>query len=83
MSRGKCKSCGADILWVTNRYSGKAMPLDVVPCDEGNVCLIAGNKAYVVLKEDRHLFGKLNLSHFASCPQGHGQPPYQLLGQGG
>jgi hypothetical protein len=35
----KCSSCGADIFWARNEKTGKRMPVDVEPVDNGNVLL--------------------------------------------
>ena len=64
MSVKKCRSCGADVLWVVTE-TGKKMPLDAkaitvfVPdpaqrrARDGDLCAVS-RKAYV--------------SHFATCP---------------
>ncbi len=57
----KCKSCGADILWV-KMLSGKSMPLDMPPekrivlSDHGDATSEYG------AVEDTYV------SHFATCP---------------
>ena len=68
--RGKCGSCGADIIWVKT-VAGNWQPLDAEPNPKGNIVLIDGF-AHVLKGE---LFepmidpGKERyLSHFATCP---------------
>jgi hypothetical protein len=57
----KCRSCGAPILWVVMRASGKRMPLDAKP--EKRITLVAADPDTVV--------GQVTdayTSHFATCP---------------
>lgn len=63
----KCRSCEAEILWVTTR-TGKSMPLDVEPSPKGNMVLVAG-KTWVATDEDRRLKRPTFTSHFATCPE--------------
>jgi hypothetical protein len=71
----ECRSCGALILWVEWAKSGKKMPIDVTPSDDGDVAvtyrkaenkLIASKAAQLT---DEELRGRnLYLSHFSTCP---------------
>lgn len=73
MKEGKCKSCGAKMLWVVMFGSGKKNPLNAEPDQEkGNVvidmdgrgCALTGN----ALAEAKEKSKPLYLSHFATCP---------------
>lgn len=47
MQTGRCKQCGALILWATSYTSGKAMPLDAAVDERvGNVLVDANGKAH-------------------------------------
>ena len=50
---GKCKSCGAEIGWITSAVSGKAMPVDLV-------------RRSVVTAKGETVVGYE--SHWSSCP---------------
>lgn len=68
-----CRSCPAPIVWATTR-NGKAMPVDAVPVEDGNVELAPpppGRRAPVatVLTGPSLLGGPLRKSHFATCEQ--------------
>lgn len=70
-----CRSCRAPIMWVT-LPSGKAMPVDAAPSDDGNVAMLSAGNAIILtageLSEERSmpepLRRKLYRSHFATCP---------------
>jgi hypothetical protein len=71
---GKCSACERPIIWATTS-TGKAMPVDAVPVDHGNVLLFPSvdEGRFVAL-----VLGRLELvhqngrerytSHFATCP---------------
>jgi sigma54-dependent transcription regulator len=62
----KCRSCGADILWVTMQPGGRRTPLDSVPRLDGNVERAGGTGRVVGPADD----GKRRyVVHFATCPQ--------------
>lgn len=77
---GQCRSCRADVRWVRNTKTGKAMPLDPDPVDDGNVVLTgvwgvsdfgAIEHAEVLPEAQLLLFGDDRpqyQSHFRSCP---------------
>lgn len=69
----RCRSCDADILWVTMADSGKHAPLDAEPTEKGNIELsIEEGKPVgrvVDPNADRLFPVELHLSHFATCPQ--------------
>lgn len=73
MDKGKCRSCGAGILWVTMAATGKKNPLDAIPDPEkGNVWKDL-NGSWVVLRgtlrtQAMEQGEDLYLSHFATCP---------------
>ena len=68
-----CRSCHAPIRWARTS-SGKAIPLDPNPADDGNVRLgwVGGEELALVLAagelEAARVDGPLYRSHFASCP---------------
>lgn len=68
--QGKCRSCGAAILWAKT-LSGKAIPLDAEPHPDGNIALVPAG-AMVLTKElveqGKKIGSKRYRSHFASCP---------------
>ncbi len=67
--QGKCRSCGAAILWVKSARTGTLMPLDAAPVENGNIFIKDG--LAVVLSGDLFetmLDGPRYQSHFASCP---------------
>lgn len=55
----KCRSCGADIVWVEMRETGKKMPID-----SNSI------KKMVVLNNSRTMGAILDagVSHFSTCP---------------
>lgn len=64
LSRGVCRGCGADILWVT-MPSGKSMPLDA-------------KSKKVIIEKEHHGHGETRVlpelvngytPHWASCPK--------------
>lgn len=65
MRPGKCRSCGAPVLWVVMAPSGKWNPLDEAPRADGNV-IEEGGRARIATAEDQ---GSVRYaSHFATCP---------------
>lgn len=73
-----CRSCNADIRWV-KMESGKRMPIDAQPSEQGNI-VIEGDWQIgrVLTKEDlaQPATSPRFLSHFASCPHAvkHSKP---------
>lgn len=69
IQRGKCKSCGADILFVTTEATGKAMPLDPAPVQYGGNVVILEGKCRI-LKKDEPVMPDVKRfrSHFVTCP---------------
>ena len=59
---GKCRSCGAEVVWVKTR-SGRSMPLDAVNPNAGNVRIV-DNVAHVGADGSGHY-----VSHFSTCPE--------------
>jgi hypothetical protein len=68
-----CRSCGAAIRWATTA-SGKRMPLDRDPVDDGNLALIidVGLDVVAVPVAPRQALldddGRRFVSHYATCP---------------
>lgn len=74
----RCDSCGTEIFWAINAATGKRMPIDPDPRDDGNVVITGdprsitdrlGLAAQVLgpLEALAH-DGELYVSHFATCP---------------
>jgi hypothetical protein len=66
----KCKSCGAEIVWVKTE-SGRTMPLDATPVDPVEVdrtCIIDNGVAKFGAIDCRHDEPHY-VSHFSTCPQ--------------
>lgn len=67
-----CDSCGARIRWV-HTSTGKAMPVDDLPTEDGNVVLVkpdGGPLVARVITKGEHvdaLTARFK-SHFATCP---------------
>lgn len=66
----KCRSCNAEVLWITTS-NGKKMPLDAEPVRfGGNIRLHDDGTITVLTKDDpRNSLEKLYRSHFATCPE--------------
>lgn len=62
-----CKSCNAEIEWVESERTGKPMPLDAGPIENGNLVVVNG-RARGFTAEDVRLARERRRSHFASCP---------------
>lgn len=67
MEQAKCKSCGAAILWLTNKQTGRLGPIDADSSADGN-CLIDGDTYSVVPKGLFTAEGPRHMNHFATCP---------------
>lgn len=59
-----CRSCGAPILWGISARSGKSVPLDPEPVENGNLRLTGPPDfpTVIFVREGTHV------SHFATCP---------------
>ena len=71
MQKAKCRTCNAPIIWVYMAASGRLMPLDDKPADDGTVWIVDGKgvtAGNVSMFEDM-LQGPKYKSHFATCPQ--------------
>jgi hypothetical protein len=53
------------MIWAVTAISGKAIPLDAVPTEDGNIHLDDGKAAVVKERQPGELLYK---SHFATCP---------------
>lgn len=70
MTKGNCRSCGEDILWLKTA-AGKNMPLNAWPEPGGTVKIVDG-LAVQVPEHARHLeenYLLLYKCHFATCPR--------------
>ena len=62
-----CKTCGARFDWYRNADTGKFMPVEPEPRDDGNVQIdVVANTASVVAPGSH---APLYMSHFATCKQ--------------
>lgn len=67
MDTDKCRSCQANIRWLTNKTTGRLGPIDAEPSHDGNI-LIDGDTYSVVPKGLFTAEGPRHKSHFATCP---------------
>lgn len=71
---GICDLCDKEIMWGRTTANGRPMPLDPVPCADGNVAVYtdATNRLNArVLKQGEapESYEKLVKPHFATCPR--------------
>ena len=64
-NHGRCKSCGAPIVWVKT-VKGHNMPLDPTPVAGGNIQILDNGRAQIV---STHPDVIRSVSHFATCPE--------------
>lgn len=64
---GNCRSCGARLIWAVTA-SGRTMPVDYEPHEEGNLRLKIANGLTYVEVVAQHARGQLHRPHFATCP---------------
>ena len=68
-----CRRCRAPLLWVRTAATGKWMPLDPEPREDGNVAIdLSTGMAHVLAGAERDEVAKwaaLYVSHFATCPE--------------
>lgn len=73
MKTDKCRSCGRPIIWCFMVKSGKRMPVDAKPAEDGNVAIDQigdGPVTAVVAGPCSPLFPEPRYtSHFATCPE--------------
>ena len=62
-----CRSCGAEILWV-KMESGKNMPVDADPVDDGNLLVDWNALLAHVIPKGADYSGLRFKSHFSTCP---------------
>jgi hypothetical protein len=77
MTMTTCRSCGAAIFWAKT-VRGRAMPVDALPCDDGNIVITLKGEGY--REEARAMYltreqlepgavtAKRYKSHHATCP---------------
>lgn len=71
---GRCKRCHAPIRWAKSDTTGKVMPVDPHPADDGNIYVVAfedGTPIVGVAKTPADVPASEPLrytSHFATCP---------------
>lgn len=70
----KCKSCEAPIVWGRNVKTGKGVPLDPEPVEDGNLLKVGTNEQgeimvqFVGREADVPPGGERFKTHFATCP---------------
>lgn len=67
---GRCRSCGAPILWATTA-SGRKMPVDAEPVADGTLVLRERDgEVFVVVaaNAESNVVGPRHRAHFATCP---------------
>lgn len=65
-----CRSCGTEVLWLTNQNTGRRAPIDAAPSPEGNIVVDEERGVYrIVPRESWALFPERHLNHFVTCPQ--------------
>lgn len=65
----RCRSCGADILWLKNTLSGRAAPIDAEPVPGGNCSVLAPGVYCIVPAAEAAGRTDLRKSHYATCTQ--------------
>lgn len=75
-----CQSCRARIVFVRMTATGKSVPVDPIPVDDGNVCALTrpGGRlvGYVISEAHPALPGYTRYSaHFGTCPSRQKAPP--------
>ena len=73
----RCRSCGAEIIWIKMNGTGKAMPVDAAPISYSEV-LLPGEKNALTLVTGSGMIVRTRFdpggdkigytSHFATCP---------------
>lgn len=68
-----CNSCHRPVFWGKTEASGKRMPVDTHPVDDGNVLIVAYDDKSPVLRvlkkgEDPPDEVSRYVSHFVTCP---------------
>lgn len=73
---GRCRSCGAPIIWAISPKTGRPMPVDIEPTAGANVELtphtVRPGDWHARVVAPAHTFGRtdLRMAHHATCPQG-------------
>jgi hypothetical protein len=70
VENGKCRKCGAEIVWLRTKASRALIPLNALPDKKGNVVIDAEGLAVVVgggLFDDTPE-GERYMPHHATCP---------------
>jgi hypothetical protein len=73
---GKCRSCGAPLRWAEHFETGKRMPLDPLPAEDGNVRIVDWSDKpglslpiiAVGASSPPGITPYRYMSHFATCP---------------
>ncbi len=64
MTERPCRSCGAPIIWLANRKTGKLAPIDVASKEKRIVVV----EKPTATAEDTYFMADTYISHFANCP---------------
>lgn len=62
-----CRSCGRPVVWKLTE-SGKRMPIDPAPVDDGNVVKLDDDRVHVLHADESPGDADTYVSHFATCP---------------
>lgn len=67
----QCRSCGADVRWLTSEATGRIAPIDAAPDASGNVVIDGAGRSYQVLTAgEREASARPRYTnHFQTCPQ--------------
>lgn len=69
MNNGKCRSCGAAIIWCPSQQ-GKLAPIDAESAVDGNIRILADGSYEVMTDIELMAWeGSKHKNYFATCPQ--------------
>jgi hypothetical protein len=73
-ANGLCTLCDAEILWARTTKTGKAIPLDPAPTDDGNLAVYKDHTGRINARalragEEPESYEKRGKAHFATCPK--------------
>lgn len=71
MIKMACRSCGRQIYMLRNEKTGRFMPIESQPDEEGNITIDVPARTFRILKgrENVEFDGPRYVSHFATCRQ--------------
>lgn len=65
----RCRSCGAEIIWLRGASSGRPAPIEARPSPEGNLHLDRERGTYHLASAGCPQDQPRYFNHFARCPQ--------------